>query len=52
MRVHSNLSYSGDPHVTKAADGTVDPLHISGVLGKGGLKGSKRATSFHYYYDS
>jgi hypothetical protein len=27
----------------------VDPLHISGVLGKGNLKRSKRATSFHWY---
>ena len=40
---------SGDPHPTQYADGTVDPNHISGVLGEGNLKGSKRATSFHYY---
>jgi hypothetical protein len=40
---------SGDPHPTKYADGTEDPIHISGVLGEGNLKGSKRATSFHYY---
>ncbi|KAL8861013.1 MAG: hypothetical protein Q9178_002526 [Gyalolechia marmorata] len=33
------------------ADGTVDPIHISGVLGKGNLKGSKRATSFHLYLE-
>ncbi|KAH8727588.1 hypothetical protein GQ44DRAFT_824905 [Phaeosphaeriaceae sp. PMI808] len=26
-----------------------DPIYISGVLGEGNLKGSKRATSFHYY---
>jgi hypothetical protein len=40
---------SGDPHPTKYADGTEDPIHISGILGEGNLKGSKRATSFHYY---
>ncbi|CZT01999.1 uncharacterized protein RCO7_05482 [Rhynchosporium graminicola] len=42
-------SSNGDPHPTKYADGTEDPIHISGVLGEGNLKGSKRATSFHYY---
>jgi len=40
---------SGDPHPTRYADGTEDPIHISGVLGRGNLKGSKRATSFHFY---
>jgi len=43
---------SGDPHATKHADGTEDPIHISGILGHGNLKGSKRATSFHYYPDT
>jgi len=43
------VSYSGDPHATKYADGTEDPVHISGILGQESLKGSKRATSFHYY---
>lgn len=42
-------TYSGDPHVTKYADGSEDPIHISGILGEGNLEGSKRATSFHYY---
>ncbi|KAI9747671.1 MAG: hypothetical protein M4579_007418 [Chaenotheca gracillima] len=40
---------NGDPHATKYADGTEDPIHISGVIGQGNLKGSSRATSFHYY---
>ncbi|KAK0111541.1 hypothetical protein ONS95_001894 [Cadophora gregata] len=40
---------NGDPHATKYADGTEDPIHISGILGDGNLKGSRKATSFHYY---
>ncbi|KAI9852456.1 MAG: hypothetical protein M1824_001910 [Vezdaea acicularis] len=43
---------NGDPHSTTRADGTVDPIHISGVLGIGNLKRSNRATSFHYYPDT
>ncbi|KAI9703412.1 MAG: hypothetical protein M1820_005884 [Bogoriella megaspora] len=40
---------NGDPHPTNYPNGTQDPVHLSGVLGNGNLKGSKRATSFHYY---
>lgn len=42
----------GDPHVTKRKDGSTDPLHVSGLLGKGNLKRSNRATSFHYYIET
>jgi len=44
--------YSGDPHVTKLKDGSTDPLHVSGLLGKGNLKRSNRATSFHFYIET
>jgi hypothetical protein len=40
---------SGDPHATTRADGTIDPEHISGVMGTGSLKRSQKATSFHFY---
>jgi hypothetical protein len=43
---------SGDPYPTRYADGTKDPIHISGVLGEGNLKGSRRVTSFHYYLET
>ena len=45
-------SDSGDPHITQLQDGSTDPLHVSGLLGKGNLKRSNRATSFHYYIDT
>ncbi len=41
---------SGNPHPTEDHEGNViDPHHLSGILGKGNLKQSNRATSFHYY---
>jgi hypothetical protein len=54
LKAQSNniVLYSGDAHVTKRNDGSTDPLHISGLLGKGNLKRSNRATSFHYYIET
>ena len=38
--------WSGNPHPTGK-----DPLHASGVIGKSGIKGKNRVTSFHAYLD-
>ncbi|TAQ83369.1 hypothetical protein B7494_g8307 [Chlorociboria aeruginascens] len=39
----------GHLHSTKRADGTVDPLHFTGVLGSGTIERFIRKTSFHWY---
>ncbi|KAI9721897.1 MAG: hypothetical protein M1828_004992 [Chrysothrix sp. TS-e1954] len=37
---------NGNPHSTRN-----DPLHATGVLGRGSIKGNNRETSFHVYPD-